>query len=89
MVTILNFLFLLFFSFTNLFSLAAIQAALITFFVPWEYLGLWITSVIGVSTIVLLPFNRLYTDDDFGFFGEWIIYSTNLTLFIGIVGVII
>ena len=83
----MDILFLLFF--VNPLSLPAWIAALIAWFVPWEYLGLWITIVLGIWSIVFFPFNRPYMDDNFGFLGDLIIYSTNLVLFIGMGGVII
>lgn len=88
MLAILELLYLLF-SFANPFSLAVWIAALIAWFIPWEYLGLWITSIVAAWTIVLFPFNRPYIDADFDFFGNLIIYSTNFTLFIAMGGVII
>ena len=86
MLTIPGFLFLLFFSIINP---VAWIAGLIAWFIPWEYLGLWITSVVGIWSIVLFPFNRPYVDVHFDFIGEWIIYSSSLALFVGMVGVII
>ncbi len=50
-MTVINFLFFIFFSFINPLSLAAWIAALIAFSIPWEYLGLWITSIVAVWTI--------------------------------------
>ena len=88
MLTIPNFLFLLFLSIINPVAWGAWIAVLIAWFVPWEYLGLWITSVVGIWSIVLFPFNRPYVDVYFDF-SELIIYSANLALFIGMVGVII
>ena len=73
----MDILFLLFF--VNPLSLAAWIAALIAWFVPWEYLGLWITIVLGIWSIVFFPFNRPYVwMFNFGFLGDLIIYSTNL-----------
>ncbi len=83
----MDILFLLFF--VNPLSLAAWIAALIAWFVPWEYLGLWITSVVGIWAIVFFPLNRPYANDNFSFLGDLIIYSTNFVLLIGMVGVII
>ena len=88
MLTIPNFLFLLFLSIINPVAWGAWIATLIAWFVPWEYLGLWITSVVGIWSIFLFPFNRPYVDVHFDF-SEIIIYSANLALFIGMVGVIV
>ena len=86
MLAIIDILFLLFF--INPLSLAAWIAALIAFYIPWEYLGLWITSIVGIWSIVLFPFNRPYVNVRFDF-SELIIYSTNLALFVGMGGVIV
>ena len=84
----MNLFFLLFFSFINPVSWGAWIAVLIAFSIPWEYLGLWITSIIAAWTIVLFPLNRPYVDVHFDF-SELVIYSTNLALFMGMLGVII
>ena len=89
MLAIINILFLFLLLFVNPLSLIAWITAIIAWFIPWEYLGLWITSVVSIWSIVSFPFNRPYTDDRFDFFGDLIIYSTNLALFVGMVGVII
>lgn len=88
MLVIANFLSLLFFSFVNPISLGAWIAVYIAFGIPWEYLGLWITSIVSIWLIVLFPFNRPYVDAGFDF-GEFVISSTNLALFVGMAGVII
>ena len=86
MLTILKLLYLLLFSFANPFSLAVWIAAIIAWFIPWDYLGLWITSIVAAWTIVLFPLNRPYVDVRLDF-SKLIIYSTNLTLFIGMGGI--
>ena len=88
----MNLLFLLFFSVINPFAWGAWIAALIAWFIPWEYLGLWIASIVSIWAIFLFPLilNRPYTVDvHLDFIGEWITYSTNLALFIGMGGVIV
>lgn len=71
------FLFLLFFI-----------SPLVAFDIPWEYLGLWITSIVGIWSIVLFPLNRPYVDVRLDF-SELIIYSVNLALIVGMGGVIV
>ena len=83
-----DFLFFLYFSFINPLSLTAWTAALITFFVPWEYLGLWIICIVAIWTIVLFSFNRSYTDTDLNYLGEYVVHSTNFALFVGMGGVV-
>ena len=82
----MDILFLLFF--INPLALAAWIATLIAWFVPWEYLGLWIATIAGIWSIVFFPFNRPYINVRFDF-SELIISIANLILFIGMVGVIV
>ncbi len=72
----------------NPFFVLAYTAVLIAFLIPWEYLGLWIASVIAAWTLVLFPLNRP-DPGHFDFLAEIIISGVNLVLLAGIAVVII
>ena len=75
----------IFFLLINPFSLLAYLAVAIAFSISWEYLGLWIASVIGVLAIILFPFNRPRLNVRFDFF----IYIVALILVVGLATAII